>query len=91
MKRFIVIAYDIEDDRRRRQVAKLLEGCGVRVNKSVFECLLSDTQLDRLKSRLGRQVKTGDSLLYYTLCRSCIEKVQRKGAVGLPTEIVVTV
>ncbi len=91
MKRFIVIAYDIEDDKRRRQVAKLLEGCGVRVNKSVFECLLTDTHLEKLKGRLARRVKTGDSLLYYTLCKNCIDKVERKGVTGLPRDIVVVV
>jgi len=38
MKRYIVIAYDIEKDRKRREVVKLLQPWGRRVNKSVFEC-----------------------------------------------------
>lgn len=41
-KNFIVVAYDVSDDRRRSHVVKLLEKVGIRVNYSVFECMLSD-------------------------------------------------
>jgi CRISPR-associated protein Cas2 len=36
-----LISYDIEDDRERLQVSKVLEGFGRRVQKSVFECPLN--------------------------------------------------
>jgi CRISPR-associated protein Cas2 len=37
---FCVIAYDIQDDRKRAKVSKLLEKHGYRINFSVFECML---------------------------------------------------
>ena len=48
-----LICYDIEDDRDRARVAKLLERCGQRVQYSVFEVHLARAEeLDRLKDRL---------------------------------------
>jgi CRISPR-associated protein Cas2 len=88
MKKFVVIAYDIEDDKRRRQVSKLLEAVGLRVNKSVFECLLSEARLVKLQGHIAKKTVRGDSVLYYLLCRSCIEKVERSGTDGLPTQTV---
>lgn len=88
MKKFIVIAYDIEDDRRRRQIAKLLEAIGKRVNKSVFECFLTEGQLEKLRRGINKRVTRYDSVLYYPLCRSCIERVDRQGTDFGPAKIV---
>ena len=33
-----LICFDIEDDKTRRRVSRLLEKWGIRVQKSVFEC-----------------------------------------------------
>lgn len=86
MKRFIVIAYDIEDNRKRNRIAKILkERNGKRVNKSVFECFLSDTELKNIKKQLGTLVKkSDDSVLYYPLCRECMEKREHQGWYAAP-------
>ena len=83
-----MVAYDVEDNKRRRQVAKLLEAVGKRVNKSVFECFLTDGQMAKLKHCIEKRVTRYDSILYYHLCKSCIERVERRGVTGLPTEMV---
>lgn len=88
MKKFIVIAYDVESDKRRRQVAKLLEAVGKRVNKSVFECFISETQLAKLKRGIDKRLTRYDCVLYYILCRACIERIDRQGATGVPIETV---
>ena len=88
MKKFVVIAYDIEDDKRRRGIAKLLEAIGARVNKSVFECFLTDNKLEKLKAKITKQMTADDSVLYYVLCKSCIERIERRGAKGMPVETV---
>jgi CRISPR-associated protein Cas2 len=51
-----VIAYDTPSDRRRRKLAKLLEGYGQRVQWSVFECELRAEQLQGLRLRLERLI-----------------------------------
>ncbi len=68
-----VITYDVEDDRLRNRIAKVLEGTGFRVQKSVFECMLDGRELDRLVRRLGRLVEgsTGADVRVYRVCASC--------------------
>ncbi len=88
MKKFVVIAYDIEDDKRRHQAAALLEAIGTRVNRSVFECFVSDYKLEKLKEEITKRITVHDSVLYYILCRTCIERIDRNGATGLPAETV---
>lgn len=71
-----VIIYDISDDKRRLLVSNLLEGYGKRVNRSVFECLISSpVKLKKLKVGMQNIVdKKTDSVRVYTVCLSCIEK-----------------
>lgn len=71
-----VIIYDISDDKRRLLVSNLLEGYGKRVNRSVFECLISSpVKLKKLKVGIQNIVdKKTDSVRVYTVCLSCIEK-----------------
>ena len=71
-----VIIYDISDDKRRLLVSNLLEGYGKRVNRSVFECLISSpVKLKKLKIGMQNIVdKKTDSVRVYTVCLSCIEK-----------------
>ncbi|MGF1496967.1 MAG: CRISPR-associated endonuclease Cas2 [Elainellaceae cyanobacterium] len=49
---FYLICYDIVNDRRRDRTARLLEGYGLRIQKSVFECNLTPDQYDFLQRRL---------------------------------------
>lgn len=80
MRRYIVVAYDIADDRRRNRICNILSGYGRRVNYSVFECFLEPKNIQKLKSRIIRHCKKGeDIVLYYYLCRDCLEKIERIG------------
>jgi len=49
---FVVISYDIADDRRRLKVAQtLLDFGGERVQRSVFECYITERNYERLQRR----------------------------------------
>lgn len=57
----LLVTYDIDTttpqgERRLVQVAHLCEEFGTRVQKSVFECRLSPTALQRLEERLLRMI-----------------------------------
>lgn len=81
-----LISYDIPDDKRRYKVARALEGAGQRVQRSVFECDLSDRQWSPLRKRLLKQLDlTVDSLRVYRLCGGCIGQVEMHGQ-GPPLE-----
>jgi CRISPR-associated protein Cas2 len=84
MKIFTVVAYDITDDRRRSKVASILEKVGIRCNESVFECLLTESQLVKLKLHIAERCDVKkDSILFYTLCRDCVAK---RSTLGLAPE-----
>jgi CRISPR-associated protein Cas2 len=80
MKQFMVVAYDIADDRRRQKTANILEQYGLRCNESVFECLLTEAKIKKMKLQLSKIVDEGeDSVLYYYLCKSCVMKRENIG------------
>ena len=73
---FVVVAYDIHDNRRRLRVHKTLKNFGRPVQYSTFECLLEPSQLERLQALLDRQTEAEvDEVAYYGLCQVCAEQV----------------
>jgi CRISPR-associated protein Cas2 len=77
----VVVSYDISDDKRRRQVAKIMEGYGYRVQYSVFECDLNQKRLAILKRKLKPLVKGQemDSIRFYPLLGDAAGQVQVLG------------
>jgi CRISPR-associated protein Cas2 len=74
---FIVISYDIPDDKRRTKVSKLLQDYGERVQYSVFECRLRLQDFQRLQERLKPLLVTAeDDVRFFHLCESCRRKAK---------------
>ncbi|GAB4156238.1 MAG: CRISPR-associated endonuclease Cas2 [Candidatus Promineifilaceae bacterium] len=73
----ILVSYDISNDKRRRHVAKIMEGYGYRVQYSVFECDLDANKLAELQKRLGPLVhaKEWESVRIYPLTLDCADRV----------------
>lgn len=69
----ILVAYDVTTDdaagrRRLRRVAQACEAYGQRVQKSVFECVLSEADLEMLVARLRAEMdEASDSIRVYRL------------------------
>lgn len=65
-----VISYDIESNKIRTKLAKLLEGYGVRIQYSVFECSLSDKRFKKLYQEIFKL--TGENcegiVRFYPIC-----------------------
>ncbi len=73
---FVVIAYDISNDKRRNKVAKLLLDYGNRVQYSVFEAELTKELLDELIRRVKPYInEKEDSLRIYKICNRCLEQI----------------
>lgn len=80
----IVVSYDVPDDRRRTKLASILKDFGERVQYSVFECLVDDEALGRLRGRLAAKVaEKEDSVRIYRLCADCRAKVEILGRGGV--------
>ena len=72
----VAICYDIQDEARRRKVAMILEGYGVRCQKSVFEARLDEASLEKLVRQVNRAIdKRHDALRVYRICSSCERKI----------------
>lgn len=91
-----VISYDISSDRLRTKVAKLLEGYGVRVQYSVFECRITVNRFNYLYKQIvnltGKKEET--CVRIYSLCENCEQKIVTIGKplgelASLDTDVVV--
>lgn len=69
----IIVTYDVSTEtragrRRLRRVAKICEGIGQRVQKSVFECRVNQMQYEDLERRLLAEIdEKEDNLRLYRL------------------------
>lgn len=75
---FVVVCYDVVSDGRRARLHKKLKNYGQAVQYSVFECLVDDKTLQRMKSSVRDIVdpKT-DTVRYYLLCKICSGHARR--------------
>jgi CRISPR-associated protein Cas2 len=77
---FVVISYDISEDKRRTKIHKMLKSYGQWMQYSVFECDVTDSQYAKLRARLSKMIKPEeDSIRFYFLCACCHPKVERIG------------
>jgi len=70
-----------------RRVAQACEDYGVRVQKSVFECQVGQTEWALLRDRLLREIKPEeDSLRFYYLDEKAVQRIEHHG-VGKPLDL----
>jgi len=77
---FVVVSYDIANDKRRLKVAQKLEDYGTRVQYSVFECILEETKFKEMVEKLLSLTEDEDSLRFYNLCEACLKRIKVFGA-----------
>lgn len=81
----ILITYDVDTttkagEKRLRKVAKECVNYGQRVQNSVFECLLTETQFVGLKATLSSIINdTTDSIRFYLLGNNWQHKIDNIG------------
>lgn len=90
---FVIVMYDISNDKRRTRLHKKLKNFGDPVQYSVFECSLTHTQIIEMKKVVNKTIKPHlDHVRYYYLCASCIQRIEvigRKEPKGEPKILVV--
>lgn len=79
MSRLWMIAYDISNDRIRREVRKILKNHGTRVQYSIFECSLRNREKIELQTQLTGLIEKSDSLRWYPLCSWCRDRIIMQG------------
>jgi CRISPR-associated protein Cas2 len=84
MAQFLVVSYDISNDRRRTRVMNLLRDYGRHVQYRVFECLLTQTQIRKMIKGLLLIVDPVDSIRICYFCKDDAERAEFLGK-GDPT------
>lgn len=86
--RFVVVAFDIAADRRRRRLARALTGFGVRSQLSVFECLVRGPDEGAFRAAIEAELDVAiDRLAVYELCAACRGRAHYWGTpLALPPE-----
>lgn len=83
-----VVSYDITSDRLRAKVSKILEGYGVRIQYSVFECRLGEKKFRELYGRLMTLMAGAEdgSIRFYFICGNCQQKICTIGQITAKAE-----
>lgn len=77
---FYLVTYDVAKDRRRKKMSDFLLEYGVRVQYSVFECDLTEKDVQAIMKKAEELIDLAtDSVLMYPLCRNCTGKRIRIG------------
>ena len=76
-----MISYDIDIDKVRTKLAKLLEGYGVRIQYSVFECRLDKRRFNDLYAKMFTllEEEVEGSVRIYPLCSKCEKQIRTIG------------
>ena len=74
---FVLIVYDISNDRRRTKLHNLLLDYGTPVQYSVFECRVNAPTLEKMKKAIQKLIRPKeDDVRYYFLCAACQKKAE---------------
>ena len=83
---FVVVSYDIPNDKRRTKVMKLMKNFGNHVQYSVFECDLKPEVLKAMRLRLLKLLAPKeDNVRFYFLDADTVAKIEVVGAVPVET------
>ena len=76
----VVITYDIVDDKIRTKFHKFLKNLGLNVQKSVFECDISEYELIEIRRFCKKFLNLEeDSVRIYKICSHCMSKAEVQG------------
>lgn len=84
---FIVVVYDISNDKRRTRLHKALKNYGNPVQYSVFECILEKDEIKKMKKEIKKILRPrSDHLRYYYICQACQGKIEVVGRTEVTKE-----
>jgi CRISPR-associated protein Cas2 len=74
---FVLVVYDISNDKRRTKLHNVLLNYGTPVQYSVFECCLEPEKLRQMRRAVRRVIRPRvDRVRFYYLCERCLPKTE---------------
>jgi len=76
-EQFVLVVYDISDDKRRTKLHNLLLDFGTPVQYSVFECSVTPQALKQMLRRINTTIRPQkDRVRFYPICERCVAKIR---------------
>lgn len=66
-KVFVLVIYDIADNKRRSRLVKFLKGYGFRIQKSAFEAIIRVNMYGKMVSEIGKYATAEDNIRVYKI------------------------
>jgi CRISPR-associated protein Cas2 len=86
-RRFVLVVYDISNDKRRTKLHNTLLDFGTPVQYSVFECLLDREAATRMHRAVMKVIHPRvDRVRFYPLCARCVARVEVTSGVEVLSE-----
>ncbi len=77
---FVIVSYDIVDNKRRSKVSKCMMQFGDRVQFSVFECNVESAEMEKMRLKLKKIInEKDDNIRIYTICSNCKSRIELLG------------
>jgi CRISPR-associated protein Cas2 len=86
VSQFVVVSYDISDNRRRTKVMKALEGYGMHIQFSVFKCRLKPAEIAEMRAKLKKLTCRQDSVRLYFIGADDVNRIEMIGTVEVTSE-----
>ena len=84
-----LVAYDIADHKRLTRVAKVCEDFGVRVQYSIFECRLEESDFQKFWRQLLQEIEDKeDRLVAYKIDANCAKETLTAGTMVCSEKVV---
>lgn len=84
-----IVAYDICCDKRLRKIAKTCELYGTRIEKSVFECDLTEGLFQKFWLEIMDFIdESEDSVIAFKICKTCLKNTLSLGCLQRPKKII---
>lgn len=84
---YLLISYDIVDDRRRYRIVKFLLNYGHRVQKSVFEFYVTKNVAQEIIDGLEKLIDhKEDKVRFWYICKDCLSRIEVMGWSSLSFE-----
>jgi len=79
MKKIFIICYDIEKDRIRNKIRKILINYGERWQYSTYLCFFTDKELQTVSNDLEKLIAKNDSVIWIPVSFSFMERITCQG------------
>ena len=82
-----IVCYDIADNRKRNKVYKKLKDYGMRVQKSVFECILTAKQVERMWQDIEKYVDPSSDIIIIYMLKTITSSTIKATGLYIPDEL----